>query len=82
MLDQGIAGQTGDLNSTTIAVQLANSSAYQGYQLTTLLGLRFSRIGAERVMRKDPRANPSLFEKDIKTSNETVTFITVYAGLE
>ena len=82
MLDQGIAGQTGDLNSTTIAVQLANSSAYQGYQLTTLLGLRFSRIGAERVIRKDPRANPSLFEKDIKTSNETVTFITVYAGLE
>jgi hypothetical protein len=78
MRAQGIARETGDLGATTLAVQLANASDYLGYRLTTQLGLRFSRIQTELVREKEP----GVFGIADESSNETTTFITVYAGLQ
>ena len=78
MVDLGITRETGDLNTTTIAVQLANTSDYLGYRLTTQIGLRFGRTLTELVR----EGEPGLFEKVSESSNETTSFITVFAGIQ
>jgi len=75
----GLAGETGDRRATTVALQLSNTSDYQGYRLTTQLGLRFSRLRTEMVREG---SQPGKFEKISEGSNETISFITVYAGVQ
>lgn len=77
MLANGVTTETGDLNSINVAVQLSNTSAYMGYQLTTQIGLRYGRTRNELV-----RAVESGFKKGGETSNTTTSFITVYAGIQ
>ena len=76
----GLLQETGDLRSTNVAVQLSTTSDYQGYRLTTQVGLRFGRTLTERVIEDSVR--PGVFTKEDKSQNETTTFITVFAGLE
>lgn len=78
MLDLGLTEETGDLNTTTVAVQLANASDYLGYRLTTQIGLRFGRTLTEGVVEKEP----GRFERKSESSNETTSFITVFAGIQ
>ena len=78
LIDLKIAGDTGDESSVNLAVQLSTNSAYQGYQLTTQIGFRLARNLTERV-----RANQlGEFEKKSKGTTETISFITVYAGVQ
>lgn len=78
MLALGKTEETGDFNSTQIAVQLSVKSAYLGYVLTTQIGLRVGRIGTERI-----RENaPGVFEKVNKSRSEATSFITVFAGIQ
>jgi hypothetical protein len=72
--------ETGDLSSTNIAVLVSTTSAYLGYQLTTQIGLRYGRILTEQVIEDSNR--PGTFVIDDESSNETTSFITVFAGLE
>ena len=76
----GLLQETGDLRSTNVAVQLSTTSDYQGYRLTTQVGLRFGRTLTERVI--EDSARPGVFTTADKSQNETTTFITVFAGLE
>ena len=78
MVDLGLTQETGDVSSRTIAVQLSNISNYQGYVLTTQVGLRFSRILTEGVTEMTAGG----FEISNESSNVTTSFLTVYAGLE
>ncbi len=59
------AGYLEDYNTWILAAQLANTSAYQGYQITTNVGMQWSR--------RD--------EAHSKAASELYSFITVYAGL-
>ena len=78
MIARGIADDTGDVGSVNLAVQLSTNSAYQGYWLTTQLGFRLARNLTERV-----RANAQgEFERVRKGTTETISFITVYAGVK
>ena len=74
-----MAGETGDRRATTLALQLSNTSDYQGYRLTTQVGLRFGRLRTELVREG---IEPGKFEKISEGSNETTSFITVYAGVQ
>ena len=78
MLEDGAVGETGDERSVNLAMQMTNQSSYQGYLLTTQLGVRVARIFAERVQ----GADPGEFEKVSKGRTETTSFITVYAGIQ
>jgi len=59
------AGYEEDANTWTLAAQLSNTSAYQGYHITANIGLQWSR----RDVAKAPAAS------------ELASFVTVYAGL-
>ena len=72
--------ETGDLSSTNVAVQLSTTSDYLGYRLTTQIGLRYGRILTEQVIEDSDR--PGTFLINDESSNETTSFITVFAGLE
>ncbi len=78
MLAKGLTGETGDYSSTSVAFQLSNLSDYMGYRMTTQLGLRYGRLQTEMVREKAPGA----FERFGEGSNETISFITVYAGIQ
>ena len=78
LVDLNQAGETGDLNITTVAVQLVNSSAYMGYQMTTQVGLRFGRTLTEMVQQNEAGE----FKMKSESSNETTSFITVFAGIQ
>jgi hypothetical protein len=78
MVDLGLTRETGDTSARTIAVQLSNISNYQGYVLTTQVGLRFSRILTEGITETATGG----FKKGDETSNVTTSFLTVYAGLQ
>jgi len=78
LLDAGQIGETGDERSLNLALQLTNRSAYQGFPLTTQLGVRLARIFAERIQGTDTGE----FEKVSKGRTETTSFITVYAGIQ
>ena len=60
-----LKGQENDLTSSVLALQFTNQVAYQGYQLTTQMGMKFDR----RKLRG----------QKARTTSET--FITVFAGL-
>ena len=77
MVDLGITRETGDFRTTTMALQLSNNSDYLGYRLTTQVGIRFGRTRTEGVKERDDGG----FKKTSESSNETTTFITVYAGV-
>ena len=77
LLELGQATETGDLRSAIIAVQLANESNYQGFVLTTQIGLRIGRVFTEQVGVRDEQ-----FEKFSQGETETTSFITIYAGVE
>ena len=77
MVADGIAEPTGDERSINLAVQLTTKSAYQGYWLTTQLGFRVARILTEHVRADELGA----FGKVNSATTETVSFITVYAGV-
>ena len=78
MVDLGITQKTGDISARTVAVQLSNISNYQGYVLTTQVGLRFSRILTEGVT-ETPTGG---FKIGNESSNVTTSFLTVYAVLQ
>ncbi|MEE2659686.1 MAG: hypothetical protein VX733_14355 [Candidatus Latescibacterota bacterium] len=78
MVDLGITTDTGDFRSTTMALQLSNNSAYLGYSLTTQVGIRLGRTRTELVKERDN----GTFKLASESSNETTTFITVYAGVD
>ena len=78
MVRSGRAGETGDLQTTTLAMQLSTTSGYLGYKLTTEIGLRFSRTRTELV----ELSSADRFVKGNESATETVSFITVYAGVE
>ena len=78
MVALGQVGETGDERSLNVALQLTNQSSYEGYLLTTQVGLRLARIFAERVR---GRATGG-FEKVSKGRTETTSFIAVYAGIQ
>jgi hypothetical protein len=78
MVDLGITRETGDINARTVAVQLSNMSNYQGYVLTTQIGLRFSRILTEGVTENAAGG----FDIGNEASSVTTSFLTVYAGLQ
>lgn len=59
------AGFEEDANTIILASQVSNVSAYQGYLVTTNVGLQWSRRNV----------------KDSKAASELSTFITVYAGM-
>ena len=80
LIGAGLQQETGDLISTNIAVQLSTTSDYLGYRLTTQIGLRYGRILTEQVIEDSDR--PGTFVIDNESSNETTSFITVFAGLE
>ncbi|MEE3259517.1 MAG: hypothetical protein VX293_09940, partial [Candidatus Latescibacterota bacterium] len=80
LIAAGRQQETGDLSSTNIAVQLSTTSDYLGYRLTTQIGLRYGRILTEQVIEDSNR--PGTFAIDDESSNETTSFITVFAGLE
>ncbi len=61
-------------------MQLSTLSDYLGYRLTTQIGLRFGRILTEQVIEDSNR--PGTFKLKNESSNETTSFITVFAGLE
>jgi hypothetical protein len=71
-------GETGDFRSAIFAIQLSNRSQYQGYHLTTRLGFRVGRTSNELI----DRIEPGRFERDSEGFTETVSFITLYAGVE
>ena len=77
MIDAGTAGETGDVTSVNLAVQLTTNSAYQGYWLTTQIGFRLARNLAERVQANED----GTFGKRSRGTSETISFITVYAGI-
>jgi len=78
MMRSGVVGATGDLQTSTFALQLSTTSDYLGYVLTTEIGVRLSRIRTERVGPADSGA----FVLENETGTETVSFVTVYAGVE
>ena len=78
MMRTGVAGETGDLQTTTFALQLSTISDYLGYRLTTEIGVRLSRTRTELVRTADAGA----YVRDDETGTETVSFVTVYAGVE
>jgi hypothetical protein len=80
LLAAGRQQETGDFSSTNIAVQLSTLSDYLGYRLTTQIGLRYGRILTEQVIEDSNR--PGTFKLNNESSNETTSFITVFAGLE
>ena len=80
LIAAGRQQETGDRSSTNIAVQLSTTSDYLGYRLTTQIGLRYGRILTEQVIEDSDR--PGTFVIGDETSNETTSFITVFAGLE
>ena len=78
MVADGITEETGDLSSTTLALQLSNTADYLGYSLTTQIGLRVGRIRTELVQQNEQGA----FVKTVESGTETTSFITVLAGLQ
>jgi hypothetical protein len=58
-----------DFRSTVWAAQLTNSSNFQGYRLTTILGYQLRRLTRERVEMRD------------QTQTDSSVFMTIYAGL-
>ena len=62
------------------SIQLSTTSDYLGYRLTTQIGLRYGRILTEQVIEDSDR--PGTFVINDESSNETTSFITVFAGLE
>ena len=77
MVRTGRAGETGDLQSTTLAVQLSTTSGYLGYRLTTQIGFRLTRIRTELVRLSET----DRFVKGRESGRQTVSFATVYAGI-
>ena len=59
------AGWVNDSNTWTLAGQVANASAYLGYELTTNVGVQWRRLD----------------EKSVGATSELFSFITVFAGL-
>ena len=83
LASRGVTGETGDLTSTQVAVQVSVTSGYLGYLLTTQVGLRVGRIRTERIDEAVAADLQSLvYEKRSKSRSEATSFITVYAGLE
>ena len=78
LLELGLAQETGDLQSTILAMQLSTNSAYQGYQLITQIGFRVGRTRNE-ILRG---GEGDRLEKAYESNNEMTSFITVYAGIE
>ena len=78
MEEEGRAGETGDERSVNLALQVTNRSSYQGYELSTQIGVRVARIYAERLRGIDTGG----LEKASKGRTETTSFITVYAGVQ
>ena len=78
LLELGLAQETGDMQSTILAMQLSTNSAYQGYQLITQLGFRVGRTRNE-ILRG---GEGDRLEKAYESNNEMTSFITVYAGIE
>lgn len=70
--------ETGDFNSVNFAIQLSNRSHYLGYLLTTQVGFRIGRTNTESVQ----QVEPGVFDTRTEGRTETVSFITVYAGVE
>ena len=60
---------TGDFRNTVLAVQVSNSSEYQGYRLMTHFGYSYNRRSFERR------------DADRQTETGGLTFTTIYAGL-
>lgn len=60
---------TRDVRSTVYAAQLTNSSDFQGYRLTTILGYQLRRQTRERIEMKD------------KSTTDSSVFMTIYASL-
>ena len=77
LIDSRTAGETGDVGSVTLGVQLSNTSNYQGYILTTQLGFRLGRISREAV-----RSENGIFDKASESSTQRTSFIVVYAGVQ
>ena len=61
---------TGDFRGSVVALQLTNVSDYQGYKLTTQLGIRLDRRSLEVVGR----------DREIKTAG--LSYLSVIAGLQ
>ena len=78
LLARGMTGETGDLASVQVGVQLSIRSAYLGYLMTTQVGLRVGRTANERV-RENPEGG---FDKGTARRSEATSFITVFAGLQ
>ena len=66
-LDEG--SPTGDFSGTVLALQLSNKRKYLGYELTTLMGLRYDRRSLERVGLDDEKRTAGL------------AFLALYASL-
>ena len=80
LFELGRVVETGDVRSVIGALQLANSSEYLGYQLTTHIGFRLARVFTERVQLADRITGR--FEKVSDGTTQSTGFITVYAGIQ
>ena len=81
MIEQRLAGETGDLRSAVFGVQMSNRSEYLGYRLTTQLGIRITRLSTEHI--ELARTDPDIvFAREREGETETMSFFTIYAGLE
>ena len=81
MIEQHLAGETGDLRSAVFGVQMSNRSEYLGYRLTTQLGIRITRLSIEHI--ELARTDPDIvFAREWEGETETMSFFTIYAGLE
>ena len=77
-VEAGKVGETGDAKSTDVAVQLSMVDPnYQGFQITTQVGVRYSRFQREHIVALARGG----FAKRGEASAETTTFITVYGSI-
>ena len=76
---QQLVGVTGDFRSAIFAFQLSNSAHYLGYRLTTQLGFRIGRTSNELI---ELDSEGEAFGKVKEGETETVSFITIYAGVD
>ena len=77
MVEESIAGPTGDLNETNLAVQWSTTTDYLGYKLLVQAGFRLTRSSIEEIEVVDMEV-----DKKSKTTTGSATFITIYAGIE
>ena len=90
MIEDKLAGETGDFRSAIFAFQLSTNSPYLGYHLTTQFGFRVGRTSRELIQQTAAAipatdaapAVPAVYGREREAGTETTSFITIYAGVE